>query len=222
MDHQLFRKESIDRISSPEEMHDYMRVTSPKLWMILSAVIALLVGFIVYASTSVMESTIDIKVTSTYGFVTGDLPLSQLDLVKIHMPVRINGENGEIKDVSQASRLALEIHMDDEHTLEDGTYMLTFVDQHGLPEGMTDDPYLVFVEKGVTSAYDMRGEMERAFQTDRRVRLDETLGTVTGAHSYDYATVSIALDDISKQLPDGVYDAQIVTESTTPISFLLN
>ena len=56
MDHQLFRKESIDRISSPEEMHDYMRVTSPKLWMILSAVIALLVGFIVYASTSVMES----------------------------------------------------------------------------------------------------------------------------------------------------------------------
>ena len=160
MDHQLFRKESIDRISSPEEMHDYMRVTSPKLWMILS--------------------------------------------------------------VSQASRLALEIHMDDEHTLEDGTYMLTFVDQHGLPEGMTDDPYLVFVEKGVTSAYDMRGELERAFQSDRRVRLDEKLGTVTGAHSYDYATVSIALDDISKQLPDGVYDAQIVTESTTPISFLLN
>ncbi|MBQ2461120.1 MAG: hypothetical protein II504_01640, partial [Clostridia bacterium] len=183
---------------------------------------ALLVGFIVYASTSVMESTIDIKVTSTYGFVTGDLPLSQLDLVKIHMPVRINGENGEIKDISQASRLALEIHMDDEHTLEDGTYMLTFVDQHGLPEGMTDDPYLVFVEKGVTSAYDMRGELERAFQSDRRVRLDEKLGTVTGAHSYDYATVSIALDDISKQLPDGVYDAQIVTESTTPISFLLN
>ena len=50
MDNGLFRKKSIDRISSPEELHDYMRVTSPRLWMILAAVVLLLVGFIVYAS----------------------------------------------------------------------------------------------------------------------------------------------------------------------------
>ena len=27
----LFRQESMDHISSPEEMHDYLRVTSPSL-----------------------------------------------------------------------------------------------------------------------------------------------------------------------------------------------
>jgi hypothetical protein len=47
MDNQLFRKKSIDRISSPEKLEDYMRVTSPRLWMLLSAIVILLVGFLV-------------------------------------------------------------------------------------------------------------------------------------------------------------------------------
>ena len=44
-------------------MHDYMRVTSPRLWMILAAIVILLAGFIAYASTTTMESTVPIKVT---------------------------------------------------------------------------------------------------------------------------------------------------------------
>ena len=51
MGNQLFRQKSLDRISSPEELHDYMRVTSPRLWMILGAILVLLAGFIAYAST---------------------------------------------------------------------------------------------------------------------------------------------------------------------------
>lgn len=35
MENNLFRKKSLEHISSPEELHDYMRVTSPRLWMIL-------------------------------------------------------------------------------------------------------------------------------------------------------------------------------------------
>ena len=62
MDNQLFRQKSIDRISSPEELHDYMRVTSPRLWMILGAIVVLLAGFIVYASTVTLEYTVDIMV----------------------------------------------------------------------------------------------------------------------------------------------------------------
>ena len=58
----IFRKKSMERISSPEELHDYMRVTSPRLWMLLGAITALLVGFIVYAATATMENTIPITV----------------------------------------------------------------------------------------------------------------------------------------------------------------
>ena len=39
-----FRKKAMDRISSPEDLTGYLRVTSPGMWIVLAAVIALLVG----------------------------------------------------------------------------------------------------------------------------------------------------------------------------------
>ena len=72
MENGLFRKKSMERISSPEELHDYMRVTSPRLWMILGAIVALLVGFIVYASTATMENTMPITVSLSHYEIPGE------------------------------------------------------------------------------------------------------------------------------------------------------
>lgn len=44
MSDQIFRKKSLDRISSPEQLNDYIRVANPGIWMILAAVIILLAG----------------------------------------------------------------------------------------------------------------------------------------------------------------------------------
>ena len=44
----IFRKTSLDRISSPEQLNDYIRVTNPGVWMILCAVILLLLGICVW------------------------------------------------------------------------------------------------------------------------------------------------------------------------------
>ena len=42
----IFRKKSIDKISSPEQLHDYIKVSSPGAWFILIAIIILLFGAI--------------------------------------------------------------------------------------------------------------------------------------------------------------------------------
>ncbi len=59
MDQNLFRKKSLDRISSPEQLNDYLRVTSPAVWVILLAVVLLLVGLLVWSSTTVIESYVE-------------------------------------------------------------------------------------------------------------------------------------------------------------------
>ena len=41
----LFRQKSIDRVSSPEQLNDYIRVTTPSVWLALIAIILLLTGF---------------------------------------------------------------------------------------------------------------------------------------------------------------------------------
>ena len=47
MEKQIFRQKNIDRISSPEELNDYLKVSDPGIWIILCAVIILLAGLIV-------------------------------------------------------------------------------------------------------------------------------------------------------------------------------
>ena len=56
MDESLFRKKSMDRISSPEALSDYLRVTSPGVWLILAAVILLLVGVLIWSSVASIDS----------------------------------------------------------------------------------------------------------------------------------------------------------------------
>ena len=44
----IFRKKSIDKVSSPEKLDDYIRVTTPSVWITLAAIVILLVGAIVW------------------------------------------------------------------------------------------------------------------------------------------------------------------------------
>lgn len=45
----IFRKKSLDHVSSPDKIDDYMKVTSIKLWIILLAIFLLFVAFIAWA-----------------------------------------------------------------------------------------------------------------------------------------------------------------------------
>ena len=44
MENKLFREKSIKRISSPEQLNDYLHVTNPGIWALLICVIVLLAG----------------------------------------------------------------------------------------------------------------------------------------------------------------------------------
>lgn len=48
MNNSIFRQKSIDRISSPEKLDDYIRVTTPSVWITLAAIVILLVGAIIW------------------------------------------------------------------------------------------------------------------------------------------------------------------------------
>ena len=56
MDERIYRQKSLDRISSPEALGDYLRVTSPAVWLILTAIILLLVGMLVWSTVASIDS----------------------------------------------------------------------------------------------------------------------------------------------------------------------
>lgn len=44
------------RLSSPEQLSDYLRVTNPQIWVLLAAVILLLVGLLIWSNVATIES----------------------------------------------------------------------------------------------------------------------------------------------------------------------
>ena len=146
----------MERISSPEELHDYMRVTSPRLWMILGTIVVLLAGFLVYASTATMENTMTIQVQ-----------VSQYELQA--------NEAGEKEYITSI--------------------------QAYLPGSMKDQ-----VEHGMTV----------------RVGKEETKVNYIGVLEDGSVYLMIAPLVDYLPLPEGEYNAELVLESTTPISFLWN
>ena len=52
----IFRQKSIDRVSSPEQLNDYIRVTTPSVWLVLAAIILLLVGMLAWSVLGTVEA----------------------------------------------------------------------------------------------------------------------------------------------------------------------
>ena len=61
----VFRKKTLDRIASPEQLTDYLRVTNPGVWMVLVIMLLLLAGLLAWSAIGTLETTADVKVVVT-------------------------------------------------------------------------------------------------------------------------------------------------------------
>ena len=131
MESQVFRQKSVERISSPEQLQDYMRVTTPGVWMVLLAVILLLAGLIVSSAIVNVESKIvEQAVVEEDGVMLEiKLPLAQKSLVSPGMPVRVADREAKVDMVFQAEDEVAVIASlpEDGEKLAPGTYDVEIV-----------------------------------------------------------------------------------------------
>lgn len=59
MKEKIFRQKSLERVSSPDQLNDYIKVSTPGMWRLLAAVIIFLVGVCVWCVTARLESHIN-------------------------------------------------------------------------------------------------------------------------------------------------------------------
>lgn len=124
MTQQIFREKSLERVNSPEKLDEYLKVTSPSVWMMLIGIIVVLLGVIVwccvgsiktYANTSCI---VENKVAACY------ILQQDKDKVEKDMPLIIDKQTVNIFNVSSKGEI---ITNDDylRHMLgiEDGEYV---------------------------------------------------------------------------------------------------
>ena len=121
----LFRKKAMARISSPEDLTSYLRVTSPGMWIVLAAVIALLVGVFAWSAVGTLETTVD--ATAIVHSHTAQIAASgqSADTLQAGMPLRISSQEFVIAsvDYDEYGRATARAEV----SLPDGTYAATIV-----------------------------------------------------------------------------------------------
>lgn len=60
----IFRKKSIDRVTAPEELDDYIKVTRPSIWIILCSIAMLLIGVTIWGVFGHLDTTLDVLAVS--------------------------------------------------------------------------------------------------------------------------------------------------------------
>lgn len=96
MAEQVYREKSLEKISSPDQLDDYLKVSTPGLWVILIAVVALLAGILVWANMAHLETKIETLGTVENQMLEAPLTGSDAEKVKTGMVVRVGSHETKI------------------------------------------------------------------------------------------------------------------------------
>ncbi len=69
----IFRKKSLDRVSSPDQLDQYIRVSSPGAWMVLIAIVLLALAAVIWLFLGRVPSTQPATITVENGQITGQV-----------------------------------------------------------------------------------------------------------------------------------------------------
>lgn len=100
MNDRINQKKNLDKMSSPEQLNDYIKVTNPGVWMILSAVVILLLGICIWGIFGKLETKLTLAAESKNGETIVYIKEADKDSVKENMDVRISDKTFSIVSIS--------------------------------------------------------------------------------------------------------------------------
>lgn len=102
MNNNIFRKKNIDRLSSPEELNEYIKVTNPGVWMALAAIIVLLLGLCTWAFLGRIDTKVlAVAITEGNNTTACYVEENRADKLKVGQDVYIEGETYTISTLSE-------------------------------------------------------------------------------------------------------------------------
>ena len=101
MNNKIFREKSIDRISSPEQLDEYVKVSNPGVWMILGAVAVLLAGMCVWSFWGRLDTTLSAAAVADNGVLTCYINQADIQTVKKGMSVTVEQQTYTLGDIDE-------------------------------------------------------------------------------------------------------------------------
>ena len=96
MENEVFRKKSLDKMKSPENLSDYIKVANPGVWMVLLAALTLLIGALIWGCFGHIDTKFEAVAITSDGQTVCFVDEEYIDSLQPGMKVDINGEEGTI------------------------------------------------------------------------------------------------------------------------------
>lgn len=123
MSEELFRKKSLEKIKSPESMNDYIRVTNPGIWLLLTGVLVLLAGACIWGICGRIESTVPAFIRVTDGVAVCYVQADEAAAVEPGMRVEFENRSGVLLEQAQSDENGSLYILQTDVPLEPGTYV---------------------------------------------------------------------------------------------------
>lgn len=98
----IFREKSLKKIASPEQMNDYIRVSSPSVWMVLTAVIVLLAGVCVWGMFGHLDTAVQTGGVCADGRLTVLVGEKDHDKIKENAVISVDGVEYAVAEITNA------------------------------------------------------------------------------------------------------------------------
>lgn len=117
MNNSLFREKSIQKVQSPDNLNEYIRVSNPGIWILLVSIVFLLLGLCIWGCFGQLRTVISVEATCENGVVSCLLPDDNAAGVQPGMTAELGGRTGTVTQVS-----GNECTIEPEEPLADGAY----------------------------------------------------------------------------------------------------
>lgn len=105
----LFRQKSLEKMSSPEKIDALVKVVNPGIWILLTAIVLVILGAVVWGVFGSIRTEIDLAFESEAGETVFYLTEEDIDAVAIGSPVTVDGKEGIVIRISPRPVQAAEL-----------------------------------------------------------------------------------------------------------------
>lgn len=95
----LFRKKSVEHISSPEQLNSYIRVSTPSVWLLLTAIAVSLAGVCVWGIFGHMDTVLPVLAVSENNMLTAYVTETDVQKIPLGAPVSVSTAEGSVISV---------------------------------------------------------------------------------------------------------------------------
>lgn len=122
MNEKIFRKKSLDKVKSPENLDEYIKASNPNVWLLLISVIVLLAGACVWGFFGRIDSTVPVTVNAKNGICICYVTDENISAVRENMIVRFNDFETVITEIGQKEEAGYPCILKSETAVADGFY----------------------------------------------------------------------------------------------------